>query len=52
MWITARGYDGVLRPGDRIHVSGRRRPATGRPSNGRELVTVDDWPGHHLQLEA
>jgi hypothetical protein len=52
VWVTARGYDGALRPGDRIHLSGRRRPATGGPSGGRELVTVDDWPGHHLHLEA
>jgi hypothetical protein len=46
--VTARGYDGVFRPGDHIVVSGRRR---GSPER-RPFVSVEDWPGHGLALRA
>lgn len=52
VWITARGYDAVLRPGDRVRLSGRLRHALGSSPGNHRLVTVDDWPGHHLHLEA
>jgi hypothetical protein len=52
VWITARGYDAVLRSGDRIHLSGRLRRPAGEPPEAQRLLTVDDWPGHHLHLES
>lgn len=47
IWVTARGYDSVCRPGDRVHIAGCLR----QPTEGDLLVTVDDNPGHHLRLE-
>lgn len=47
IWVTARGFDGALRPGDRIQLAGVAR-GTGRGP----VATVDDVPSHHLQLEA
>jgi hypothetical protein len=45
--VTARGYDSVLRPGDRIHLAGRLHRHPHNPA----FASVDDHPGHHLHLE-
>ncbi len=45
--VTARGYDSVLRPSDRIHLAGRLHAHPGEAP----FASVDDHPGHHLHLE-
>ena len=45
--VTARGYDSVLRPGDRIHLTGRLHTQL----DEAPFASVDDQPGHHLDLE-
>lgn len=47
VWVTARGFDGALQPDDRVRLAGIARRTAGGP-----VVTVDDVPSHHLQLEA
>lgn len=56
IWVTARGFDGALQPGDDIRLAGAARridgasTSTGPPAGA--VVTVDDVASHHLQLEA
>jgi hypothetical protein len=45
--VTARGYDSVLRPGDRINIAGRLHAHPG----DAPFASIDDHPGHHLHLE-
>lgn len=47
VWVTARGFDGALQPDDRVRLAGIARQTARGP-----VVTVDDVPSHHLQLEA
>ena len=44
--ITARGYEGVFRPGDRILIAGRRRGGPGHVP----FVSVDDHPHQRVTL--
>src|SRR5215475_7389812 len=45
--VTARGYDSVLRPRDRIHLTGSLRRHPDEPP----FASVDDHPDHRLRLE-